>query len=75
MNLMKLNIRQSIFVIFLIIILLPLLGYFVTIYTGSTVYIPFIAIAISLVGCLIATTYKGQKRLIRDNENRGAEKV
>ncbi len=54
LNLLKLTKRQSFFVICLILVLLPLLGFIVTLYTNTTIFIPIIAIIIAFLGSLIA---------------------
>ncbi|SHR49176.1 Uncharacterised protein [Mycobacteroides abscessus subsp. abscessus] len=57
MDFMKLNVRQSIFVVLFIIIVLPMLGFLIAKYTGSTFYIPFLAVILSWVGANIAKKY------------------
>lgn len=54
MNKMKLNVRQSIFVVFFVLVFVPSCGYFITLYSHSTLFIPIIAVVSAFVGSLFA---------------------
>lgn len=57
MNIMKLNFRQSIFVVLFVLVLVPSCGYFTTLYSNSTLFIPIIAVVSAFVGSLIAKKF------------------
>ena len=54
LNLLKLTKKQSFFVICLILVLLPILGFIVTLYTNTIIFIAIIAVIIAFLGSLIA---------------------
>jgi hypothetical protein len=60
MNIMKLNFRQSIFVLLFVFVLVPSLGYFTALHLNTTLFIPLIALGSALAGGLIA------KKMIKD---------
>ncbi|USK56176.1 hypothetical protein LIS82_06725 [Cytobacillus solani] len=64
MNIMKLNIRQSIFVLLFVFVLAPSLGYFTALYLNTTLFIPIIAVGSALAGGLVA------KKMIRTKQSR-----
>ncbi|WP_102272207.1 hypothetical protein [Cytobacillus massiliigabonensis] len=60
MNIMKLNVRQSIFVLLFVFVLVLSFGYFTVLLLNTTLFIPIIAAGSALAGSLIA------KKMIKD---------
>lgn len=53
-NLLRLNKKQSIFVVSFILVVVPILGFITTLYTNSTLFIPINAIVIAFLGSTLA---------------------
>lgn len=57
MNRLRLTKKQSIIVVSIIMFTVPILGFISAIYTGTTVYIPIIAVVTALLGSLLAKRF------------------
>ncbi|CEG25769.1 hypothetical protein [Bacillus sp. B-jedd] len=57
MNRLGLNKKQSIIVAGIVMFIVPILGFISSIYTGTTVYIPIIAVVTALIGRLLAKSF------------------